>query len=144
MSFNGAFQRNIKWFIAIGGSAAALYQGGMWALETNYGRQLRFQRKVKADILCLEMTENFPFVMKEELKDDLIEAMKTTTGGVNILWAPEGAGKSTMVRKICAKLKKEGIISGAIILRPPDGGNHILPHRWIRSQLSDYFGSLLL
>ena len=63
---------------------------------------------------------------------------------MNILWAPEGAGKSTMVRKTCAKLKKEGIISGAIILRPPDGGNHILPHRWIRSQLSDYFGSLLL
>jgi hypothetical protein len=77
MSFKGAFQRNIKWFITIDGSAAALYQGGKWALETNYGRQLRFQRKVKADIL--EMTENFPFVMKEELKDDLIEAMKTTT-----------------------------------------------------------------
>jgi hypothetical protein len=130
----------LKVFLSAGG-LSAIWFGGKVVLETPWARSRRIMNKATSDIKL--MAENFPFVMKEELAEDLTKAMTVVRGGVNILWAPQGAGKTTTVQKVCEKLKKEGKILGAVIMQPPDG-NADPPHKWFRMCLSDAFGALLL
>jgi hypothetical protein len=64
-----------------------------------------------------------------------------TSGGVKIVWAPQGAGKTTTVRKVLMKMKELKKIRGCIVITPPD--SNAMPSVWLRSALHDSFGELL-
>ena len=81
-----------------------------------------------------------PFVPKASFVSD-IENSIITSGGVKIIWAPSGAGKTTTVRKVLIKMKEMGQIRGSIVVIPPDLNS--MPSVWFRSALHDTFGELL-
>jgi hypothetical protein len=57
------------------------------------------------------------------------------------VWSPQGAGKSTIVRKAWIKMRELKRIRGSIVITPPD--SNAMPSVWFRSALHDSFGELL-
>ena len=81
-----------------------------------------------------------PFLPKASFVSD-IEKTIMTSGGVKIVWAPQGAGKTTTVRKVLIKMKELKKIRGCLVITPPD--SNAMPSVWFRSALHDSFGELL-
>jgi hypothetical protein len=81
-----------------------------------------------------------PFLPKASFVSDL-EKTIMTSGGVKIVWAPQGAGKTTTVRKVLIKMKELKKIRGCIVITPPD--SNAMPSIWFRNALHDSFGELL-
>jgi hypothetical protein len=81
-------------------------------------------------------------VNKEHLRGDISNAITDGYGGVKLLWAPQGAGKTTTVRAICSRLlTEEGKIAGAIVIKPSDELT-LTPASWFRRSLADIRGEI--
>ena len=70
------------------------------------------------------------------------DAICSGNGGVQILCAPPGAGKSTALDYIIGNLIKSNKISGWIRLTPPRSACD-LPDRWFRTCNSDFLGETI-
>ena len=117
------------------------------------------------------LPKGFPWILQTSLATDIETSICSNRGGVTIIWAPSGAGKTTTVRRVLKSLQLTNRIRGAIVINPPDfygmkgsyceagatanhqDTRHIpteglveqrnMPSMWFRAALRDMFGNLV-
>ena len=89
-----------------------------------------------------KLTNDPLFVQETSLGLDIERSIATKFDGVKVIWAPQGAGKTTTVRQVIRGLQASDKIRGAIILSPPTD-HYEVPSKWFRSALQDMTGNLL-
>ena len=82
---------------------------------------------------------NSPLVLKQSLVEDIERSIKSNICGVQIVWGPPGAGKSTALRKVLINMQGRNQIRGAVFITPPNTSD--IPAVWFRKALSDGFGN---
>lgn len=85
---------------------------------------------------------NTKLVLNELLEEDLRKALTAKECGARVLWAPEGAGKTTYIRHVLRSLQKEGKIQGSIIITASQ--TDMSPSAWLQSMISDNLPGNLL
>lgn len=87
-----------------------------------------FSSKIK----ILEIGKNRKYVEHPVLEQDIRNCINDESGGVKILWAPPGTGKSTSVYHVINAELETGNISGVLMLTPPRMS--VEPDEWFRYQ----------
>eukprot|EP01041_Mallomonas_annulata_P006509 gene6510-13143_t len=105
-------------------------------------------RRQRLKIFLQQPILNFPlsnsdnyYLQKTSLGIDIESSLVSSCGGVKLIWAPPGAGKTVIVRHILKELQDANKIRGAFFISPPD--TYRKPSQWFRSSLQDVFGNLL-
>ena len=121
---------------AFGGCASAL-------VDSEYIRKQRLQYQFRKRMTPFELKRHELFVSKLLLASDIEESINSQSCGVKIIWAPQGSGKTTTVRRVLRQLQNEDKISGALIACPPSNETKDDPSVWFRYAISDIFGVTL-
>ena len=121
---------------AFGGCASAL-------VDSEYIRKQRLQYQFRKRMTPFELKRDELFVSKLLLASDIEESINSQSCGVKIIWAPQGSGKTTTVRRVLRQLQNEDKISGALIACPPCNETKDDPSVWFRYAISDIFGVTL-
>ena len=77
------------------------------------------------------------YVEHPVLEQDIHNCINNEQGGVKIVWAPPGTGKTTSVRHVISEELKLGNISGVLMVTPPRMS--VEPDEWFRHQFK-FFG----
>ena len=104
-------------------------------------RSARLNNLLQRPIDVFQLPKDAPLVLQTSLAKHIETSISSNGGGVKIIWAPSGAGKTTTVRRVLKNLQAANKIRGAIVIKPPD--SYVIPSTWFRSSLRDMFGNLL-
>jgi hypothetical protein len=128
----GALFSVTREFAACAGNAAAFFS---LLFNSEYGRAMLLRKKFSETARDLTLSKDFKYVEQGNLAEDVRRCYISRTGGVKVIWAPAGSGKSTTVRHVLKAAYEQEAISGVIFLTPPrmEGTE---PDEWFRSQLS--------
>lgn len=105
--------------------------------SNEYVRKKMIKYKFDKEISLMKLRPDHIYIKNPVFDNDIHECIRSKSGGVKIIWAPPGAGKTTSIRQV---LKSEIInknLSGAIIMNAP----RMMPDEpdiWFRSELELY------
>ena len=91
--------------------------------------------KLRNEIPQFKLPVDFKYIEQANLAADIKNCLTSRSGGVKVIWAPCGSGKSTTARSVLDAAFKRGEISGVIVLTPPKG-EFIDPDEWFRANLA--------
>ena len=121
---------------------AAVISPAAWFLLNSVPiRTERLKVMLQRPVNDFQLPIGAPLVLQTSLAMDIETSICSNGGGVKIIWAPSGAGKTATVRRVLKNLQAARKIRGAIVINPPD--SYVMPSTWFRSSLRDMFGNLV-
>lgn len=134
-------KRHRQAILTVVGSNTVLYY--VWNLPQLRAERLKYKFSSEVPDFSLH---SLPYVPQSALVADLnFECTEGATelGGVRIVWAVSGAGKTTTIKRTLNNLLSSKEIAGFVYLTPPHD-KRMSPAEWFRASLSDFGGPLLL
>ena len=104
---------------------------------TEFWRKELIKCVVTRNMKISSLGEEHKYIENPILERDIHNCTNKQSGGVKIIWAPPGTGRTTTVQHVLNAECKGGKISGVLTLTPPVGSVEI--GEWFRNELS-YLG----
>ena len=138
MTYNKLGKNVIKSFVgtaAAVGSLAYAYNIKPidWILNLEIVRKELIKSIFTRNVKTLSLREGDKYVENHALEEDIRNCIHRQPGGVKIIWAPPGTGKSTTVKHVLNSEITDDKISGVLMLTPPRISME--PDEWFRHEL---------